>query len=98
MQSYSLVPELVKAGIPVKVDYLPPIAHDKIGVADKKRVITGSYNPTNQAKRNAENAIVINDQTIAADYLADYHARGAVSETWKEAVAKAKAKPSKHKR
>jgi phosphatidylserine/phosphatidylglycerophosphate/cardiolipin synthase-like enzyme len=81
-QSYSLVPELLAAGIPVLVDYLPPIAHSKVAIGDEREVMEGSYNPTNQARENAENAVVIASKVIAARYLANWQRRRALCETW----------------
>ncbi len=44
--------------------------HDKVFVVDEAIVITGSYNPTENAdKRNDENIIIIEDEKIAKEYL-----------------------------
>jgi phosphatidylserine/phosphatidylglycerophosphate/cardiolipin synthase-like enzyme len=45
--------------IPVYIDYRPPIAHNKVMIIDNNIVITGSYNFTGNAQKNAENVIFI---------------------------------------
>lgn len=48
--------------------------HHKFCVIDKRIVITGSYNWTNQAKSNYENINVIkNEKTIVIEYLNAFH-------------------------
>ena len=44
----------------VKIDHEHAIAHNKIIIIDKKTLITGSFNFTNQAENeNAENLMII---------------------------------------
>ena len=45
------VPALARFGIPVKIDYTPAIAHNKIIVIDGKTTLTGSYNWTDGAEK-----------------------------------------------
>jgi phosphatidylserine/phosphatidylglycerophosphate/cardiolipin synthase-like enzyme len=94
-QSYSLVPDLNKAGVPTWIDKLPPIAHNKVGIIDGKTVIEGSYNATNQAKRNAENLVVLHDEDTAKTYTDYWNSRLAKSITWREAIANQKNPPAK---
>ncbi len=64
---------ILHAGIPVKVDSLHAIAHNKIIVIDRGVVITGSFNFTKQAENsNAENLLVIRDKVIAEKYTANW--------------------------
>ena len=47
---------LLAAGVPVFIDHVPGIAHNKIIVIDRRIVVGGSYNYTASAeRRNAEN-------------------------------------------
>lgn len=67
---YSKMNELKRAGIEVSIDKVPGIAHNKIMIIDKNKVITGSFNFTNAAdNRNAENVLFIENSDIAATYL-----------------------------
>jgi phosphatidylserine/phosphatidylglycerophosphate/cardiolipin synthase-like enzyme len=63
---------LANGGIPVKLDAAHPIAHSKVVVIDGETIITGSYNYTEQAKRNAENALFLTDKALAKKYLANW--------------------------
>lgn len=45
------------------------LLHDKFCVIDFRKVITGSYNWTYKASHNSENVIVLNDPTIASQYI-----------------------------
>ena len=52
------------------------IAHNKVMIIDKKKVITGSFNFTKSADtRNAENVLLIDDANIAAQYFLNWHNR-----------------------
>ena len=67
---------LTDAGIKVKIDKAPGIAHNKVIVIDGQKVITGSFNFTNDAdKRNIENVVLIKDKKIAAKYIQNWHNR-----------------------
>ncbi|MBI2806920.1 MAG: phospholipase D family protein [Planctomycetes bacterium] len=57
---YSDLHFFIENDMEVKIDHEHAIAHNKIIIIDKKVVITGSYNFTNQAESdNAENVIII---------------------------------------
>jgi phosphatidylserine/phosphatidylglycerophosphate/cardiolipin synthase-like enzyme len=57
---YSDLHFFIENQMDVKIDHDHAIAHNKIIVIDKKVVITGSYNFTNQAEgENAENVVII---------------------------------------
>lgn len=45
------------------------LLHDKFCVIDFKKVITGSYNWTYKASHNSENVIVLNDPSVATQYI-----------------------------
>lgn len=64
---------LVDAGVDVGIDKVSGIAHNKIIIIDQQIVITGSFNFTRAAdSRNAENLIIINDKSIANEYLQNW--------------------------
>ncbi len=73
--------DLRAADIPT-MTYAPPygIDHNKVIVIDRKILITGSFNFTEQAEANAENLIIIRDGAIAADYAAKWNLRAAHSD------------------
>lgn len=59
-ETYSELNELLGDGMNPLIDSEHAIAHNKIIILDKKVVLTGSFNFTNQAEHeNAENLIVI---------------------------------------
>ncbi|MEM4244678.1 MAG: phospholipase D-like domain-containing protein [Candidatus Nanoarchaeia archaeon] len=67
---YDQFDELKDAGINVGWYEKKYKLHDKVFVIDEKIVITGSYNPTENAdKRNDENIIIIEDSSIAKKYV-----------------------------
>ncbi|WP_341748306.1 MULTISPECIES: phospholipase D family protein [unclassified Candidatus Tisiphia] len=75
---YSKMHELKRAGIDVSIDKVPGIAHNKVMIIDKSKVITGSFNFTNAAdNRNAENVLLIENSDIAATYLQSWFSRRA---------------------
>ena len=68
-----LIEELKKLGIKIHKAKVSGIAHNKIMIIDKKKVITGSFNFTESAdKRNAENVLVIINKRLANKYLENY--------------------------
>jgi phosphatidylserine/phosphatidylglycerophosphate/cardiolipin synthase-like enzyme len=73
------VPVLRKAGIKVLLDGVHPIAHNKVMVIDAATVLTGSFNWSTEAERNAENLLVIRDAALAAKYAANWQAHAAHS-------------------
>ncbi|HEX5392323.1 MAG TPA: phospholipase D family protein [Rhodocyclaceae bacterium] len=74
----SLLPQLVGAGIPVRLETRYSAAHNKVMVLDADTehptVITGSYNYSWSAQaRNAENLLVLKDNhQLAAAYKANW--------------------------
>lgn len=73
--------DLLYSGIPVRVDYQPAIAHNKVMVIDEglpdATILTGSFNYTRSAEaRNAENLLVIRaDQDLAKAYGDNWRSR-----------------------
>jgi phosphatidylserine/phosphatidylglycerophosphate/cardiolipin synthase-like enzyme len=63
-----------------QIDDRVVIAHNKIMVIDDRNVITGSFNFTKAAQRNAENVLfVIDDMALAAAYKENWMRRAAAS-------------------
>lgn len=62
-----------QAGLRVYKDGNPGQMHHKVIIIDEKIVITGSYNFSASAERkNDENVVIIFDEQIAAQYLAEF--------------------------
>jgi phosphatidylserine/phosphatidylglycerophosphate/cardiolipin synthase-like enzyme len=66
---YSSATFISNHGIPVFIDSLHPIAHNKIMIIDRVTVITGSFNFTKAAEKNAENVLIINSEELVKKYL-----------------------------
>jgi phosphatidylserine/phosphatidylglycerophosphate/cardiolipin synthase-like enzyme len=74
------VRRLAAAGVPVFVDSVPGLMHDKIMIIDDATVLTGSFNYTWSAEhRNAENLVTIRDPAVVGAYLRNWRARLAES-------------------
>ena len=72
-ERYSEADFLGHAGIPVSIDAVHAIAHNKVMVIDDETVITGSFNFTKAAEEhNAENLLVLHDKELAAQYKANW--------------------------
>ena len=73
---WSKMMDLVNANVSVRIDKVSGIAHNKVIIIDEQKVITGSFNFTNAAdKRNAENIIIINNKSVAKEYLNNWQDR-----------------------
>jgi phospholipase D len=69
----AFIEELKRLGIKIHKAKVSGIAHNKVMVIDKKKVITGSFNFTESAdKRNAENVLIVVDKRLANKYLANW--------------------------
>lgn len=68
----SLLDEMRSSHISTFIDAKHPIAHNKVAIIDSRWTETGSYNYTKQAESNAENCLIIDDEKIAAQYLANW--------------------------
>ena len=70
---YSKMKQMLDSGIEVSIDRVPGIAHNKIMIIDKSKVITGSFNFTKNADtRNTENVIIVNNEELATRYLQNW--------------------------
>ncbi|GEM_PF-625700 len=73
ISNYSEFEYLKANGIEVKADNNPYTMHHKVFIIDNETVITGSFNPTENANfRNDENMLIINDRKIAERYLEEF--------------------------
>jgi phosphatidylserine/phosphatidylglycerophosphate/cardiolipin synthase-like enzyme len=64
---------LLNAGMDVRLDGNPRLMHHKVIIIDQQVVITGSYNFSNNAEQhNDENSLIIHNQDIATQYLAEF--------------------------
>ena len=66
--------ELLKyQGIDVRWDESSRLMHNKVFVINNSTVITGSFNPTENAdERNDENILIIHDEDVAKEYLEEF--------------------------
>lgn len=72
-EGYSSVRFLTHEDVPVMIDAVHNIAHNKVMIVDGETVITGSFNFTKAAEeRNAENLVVIHDRAIATTYIKNW--------------------------
>jgi phosphatidylserine/phosphatidylglycerophosphate/cardiolipin synthase-like enzyme len=77
----SRVEDLASAGVPVLVDSVPGLMHNKIMIVDDETVLTGSFNYTSGAEHwNAENLLLLRDPGLAAEYLRNWNQRAAQSQ------------------
>ncbi|OPY16055.1 MAG: Phospholipase D precursor [Syntrophus sp. PtaB.Bin138] len=67
-ERYSAVTFFKNQGIPIYIDDLEPLQHNKIMIIDVSTVITGSFNFTKAAERNAENVLIIRSKEMAGIY------------------------------
>lgn len=60
-------------GMEVIKDKNPAVMHHKVFVIDNKTVVTGSFNPSNNADtRNDENILIIHSETVASEFLEEF--------------------------
>jgi len=70
---YSVADYLHNSGIPVWIDRAHKIAHNKVMIADDQVVVTGSFNWTKAAENdNAENLLILREQSIVDKYLNNF--------------------------
>ena len=70
---YSEYYTLEENGVEVKWDEYSYFIHHKVFIIDNRTVITGSFNPTKSAdENNDENILIINDESIAREYLNEF--------------------------
>jgi phospholipase D len=74
----SQVHRVRQQGIPVSIDVVPGIAHNKVMIIDNHYVLTGSFNWSNAAEtKNAENLLLIADLQLNKLYTTNWHTRAA---------------------
>ena len=71
--------QVKEAGIPIAIDGTVRIAHNKVVVIDRDRVIEGSFNASAAAMKNAENTNLVAAPAIAEAYRAQWERRAALS-------------------
>lgn len=83
-QAASQAAAIAAAGVRVSIDARHPIAHNKVTIlVGSGEVLEGSYNPTEQAKHNAENLVVLHDAKALAAYRANWQAHAQHSDPYK---------------
>lgn len=76
----SQVKRIYDSGIPIAVDVVPGIAHNKVMIIDDMYVFTGSFNWSNAAEyRNAENLVLISDKEVNRIYRENWKRRAATA-------------------
>lgn len=81
---YTAATFLQNAGCMVLVDDSHPIAHNKVIIIDRSTLITGSFNFTAAAEKNAENLLIIKDNKQLVDkYFYNFDAHKNHSERYK---------------
>jgi phosphatidylserine/phosphatidylglycerophosphate/cardiolipin synthase-like enzyme len=77
---------MANANIPVFIDLVTGIAHNKVIIVDRHIVLTGSYNFTAAAEaRNAENVVLIYSIKTASEFVQNWTSRQMASVPWKPA-------------
>lgn len=75
-EKYTQIYNLIAAGIPLYIDRVQGIAHNKVMIIDGKYVLTGSFNWSKAAEnKNAENLLLIQDPKLAALYTENWFMR-----------------------
>jgi len=71
---YSGFHKLSYHDVSVVKDCNPGKLHHKVFILDNRTVITGSFNPSNNADtNNEENLVIIRDAKIAEKYIKEFH-------------------------
>jgi phosphatidylserine/phosphatidylglycerophosphate/cardiolipin synthase-like enzyme len=81
--AFSKASTIKQGSIPVKIDTVHSIAHNKVIIIDQAITITGSFNFTDNAeKHNAENLIIIHDTATAEKYMSNWQTHWEHSNTY----------------
>ena len=73
---YSKLKNFLKNKMPVYIDKVSGLSHNKIMIIDDKKVLTGSFNWTQGAEnRNAENIVCISNKKAAEHYIKNWSMR-----------------------
>ncbi len=67
--------EIEKLHVTPRIDDEGGIAHNKVMIIDSMITISGSFNFTENAKRNEENLLVITDHDVAMEYIKNWYLR-----------------------
>jgi phospholipase D len=71
---------LISNGVAVRIDSPSGIAHNKVIIIDKSRLITGSYNFSQNAySRNVENMLILYSPSLCEAYIYNWNKRWEVS-------------------
>jgi phosphatidylserine/phosphatidylglycerophosphate/cardiolipin synthase-like enzyme len=82
-EKYSSADFLAHSGIPVQIDSIHGIAHNKVIIIDDQTVITGSFNFTKAAEsHNAENLLLIRSKDLVSKYLTNWWNHSGHSEAY----------------
>ena len=74
--SNTQITKLTQADVPIYIDYVMNIAHNKVIIIDDDITLTGSFNFTYAAEKyNAENIIFIHSKEVAAAYINNFNYR-----------------------
>ncbi|TCV81245.1 phospholipase D family nuclease [Sulfurirhabdus autotrophica] len=81
-EKYSSASFIANHDIPVRIDSLHAIAHNKIIICDEINVVTGSFNFTKAAEeKNAENVLVLRgNEALAKQYVNNWQVHWAHSQ------------------
>lgn len=72
IKPYSVFYLLLSYGCNVRKSNFSGLLHDKFFIFDRERVITGSFNPTKQAKENVEILCFIKDKNVAEKFYKEW--------------------------
>ena len=76
------VRRLATSAVPVLIDTVRGLMHNKVMIIDGATVLTGSFNYTDAAeRRNAENLVVIRNPTLVAKFTENWNLRAASSQS-----------------
>jgi phosphatidylserine/phosphatidylglycerophosphate/cardiolipin synthase-like enzyme len=81
-ETYTELGHLLEQGLHPNIDAQHAIAHNKIMIVDRKTIVTGSFNFTNQAEHeNAENLLIIRgNPDLVTSYYQQFQAHKAHSQ------------------
>ena len=77
----SKMQRMLDGGLPVRIDSAHRIAHNKVMIIDRHRLITGSYNFNKSAEEsNSENVLILDSPALSQVYLQDFEQHAAHGE------------------
>ncbi|MFH1409311.1 MAG: phospholipase D-like domain-containing protein, partial [Nanoarchaeota archaeon] len=73
LSKYSMHKFFLQQDIPIVLENTGAFLHHKVFIIDEETIITGSFNPSqNAAERNDENVIIIKNREFAGRFLEEY--------------------------